>query len=201
LKPEKLQAIKQKVKYDDSLIYFLSVGRIVHDKGIDELLNAFMHVYEKNNRVRVILVGAFEDEVDPISDKAREILKTHPGVIHAGWDDAVEYYMHFSFALIHPSHREGFPNVLLQAGAMHCPIICSRIEGNVDIVEHQKTGLIFEVRNQKQLQEQLEWALENAATMKEYAAAQRKRIEQYFDQPIIHEQLKKRYRELLHEIK
>lgn len=199
LKPEKLQAIKQKMKYDDSLIYFLSVGRIVHDKGIDELLNAFMHVYEKNNRVRMILVGAFEDEVDPISDKAREILKTHPGVIHAGWDDAVEYYMHFSFALIHPSHREGFPNVLLQAGAMHCPIICSRIEGNVDIVEHQETGLIFEVRNQKQLQEQLEWALENPAIMKEYATAQRLRIEQYFDQPAIHQALKKRYLELLNQ--
>ncbi|MEI9806564.1 MAG: glycosyltransferase [Bacteroidota bacterium] len=106
--------------------------------------------------MRLILVGAFEDEVDPVSDETKRILKSHPGIILAGWSDAVEYFMPLSFSLVHPSHREGFPNVLLQAGAMLCPVICSRIEGNVDIVEHGKTGLIFEVMNQAGLQQRLE---------------------------------------------
>lgn len=197
LKEEKMNEIKKLINYDEQLTYFLSVGRIVHDKGMDELLNAFIHIYNKNNKVRLVLVGAFEDELDPISDEARRILQTHPGVIQAGWNDAVEYFMHFSFALVHPSHREGFPNVLMQAGAMYCPLICSRIEGNVDIVQHGKTGLLFEVKNEKELQEKLEYALANPVLMKEYAVNLRQRLEQYFDQPIIHRELKKKYLELL----
>jgi glycosyltransferase involved in cell wall biosynthesis len=197
LKQEKMDEIKKLIGYDPNLFYFLSVGRIVHDKGIDELLGAFTEVYKKNDRARMLLVGAFEDELDPISDRARQILQTHPGVIQAGWHDAVEYFMHFSYALVHPSHREGFPNVLMQAGAMHCPIICSRIEGNVDIVDHEKTGLIFEVRNEKELQEKLEYSLANPVLMKQYAANLRKKIEEHFDQKIVHRELKRRYMQLL----
>lgn len=197
LQEEKMDEIKKLIRYDEQLIYFLSVGRIVHDKGMDELLNAFIHIYKKNEKARLVLVGAFEDELDPVSDEARHILHTHPGVIQAGWNDAVEYFMHISFALVHPSHREGFPNVLLQAGAMLCPIVCSLIEGNVDIVAHEKTGLLFEVRNEKELQEKLEYALANPALMKQYAANLRQKIEQYFDQPIIHRELRKKYMQLL----
>lgn len=197
LKEDKLKQIKKLVKYDEQLIYFVSVGRIVHDKGMDELLNAFIQVHKQNDRVRLVLVGAFEDELDPISENARQILKTHPAVIQAGWNDSVEYFMHFSYALVHPSHREGFPNVLMQAGAMYCPVIASRIEGNVDIVDHEKTGLLFEVRNEKELQEKLEFSLANPAIMKEYATALHHKIEQHFDQKMVHQQMMKRYRELL----
>lgn len=197
IQASKLEETKQHIGFDEKLVYFLSVGRIVHDKGMDELLAAFVKVYEINPSVRLLLVGAFEDEVDPVSDKARELIRNHPGVIMAGWSDAVEYYMHFSFALVHPSHREGFPNVLLQAGAMYCPILCSRIEGNVDIVEHGKTGLIFEVKNEDALFEQMKYALENPALIKQYAATLRQQIEQHFDQPIVHSFLHKRYMELL----
>jgi glycosyltransferase involved in cell wall biosynthesis len=197
LKEDKLNEIKKLINYDEQLIYFLSVGRIVHDKGIDELLGAFIEVYKKNARVRMLFVGAFEDEVDPVSEESKHIMKTHPGVIQAGWNDAVEYFMHFSYALVHPSHREGFPNVLLQAGALYCPVICSRIEGNVDIVDHEQTGLIFEVRNQNELQQRLEQALANPAMMKQYAANLRRKIEDHFDQKIVHREMKKRYLEIL----
>jgi glycosyltransferase involved in cell wall biosynthesis len=194
---KKLDEIKHLVQYDSNLIYFLSVGRIVHDKGMDELLRAFIPIHQQNDRARLILVGAFEDELDPISDEARRILQTHPAVIQAGWSDAVEYFMHFSYALVHPSHREGFPNVLLQAGALLCPIICSRIEGNVDIVEQEKTGLLFEVRNEKELEEKLQFSLMHPEIMKKYAVSLRQKIEQYFDQPLIHQRLRERYLELL----
>ena len=197
LKEEKLLETKRIIQYDSKLIYFLSVGRIVHDKGMDELLNAFVRLHAVNPDVRLILVGAFEDEVDPVSDKARLLIKTHPAVIMAGWSDAVEYFMPLSFALVHPSHREGFPNVLLQAGAMNCPIICSRIEGNIDIVEHLKTGLIFEVKNEEQLFQQMDYALKNQALLKQYSGVLRSNIEQHFDQPIVHSLLHKKYHELL----
>jgi len=197
LQPQKLQETKELIKYDPALFYFLSVGRIVHDKGMDELLNAFVRIHSLNPATRLLLVGAFEDEVDPVSEKTRQLIKAHPAVIMAGWSDAVEYFMPLSFALVHPSHREGFPNVLLQAGAMLCPIICSRIEGNIDIVEHQKTGLIFEVKNEEELFGQMEYALKNPALLQQYAKVLRKNIEQHFDQPIVHSLLRNIYLELL----
>ena len=197
LKEEKLQETKKLIHYDPALIYFLSVGRIVHDKGMDELLNAFVRLHATNPNVRLILVGSFEDEVDPVSDKARQLIQTHPAVIMAGWSDTVEYFMHLSFALVHPSHREGFPNVLLQAGAMGCPVICSRIDGNIDIVEQGKTGLLFEVKNEDELFQQLKYALENPTILQQYANVLRQNIEQHFDQPIVHSFLHKRYLELL----
>jgi glycosyltransferase involved in cell wall biosynthesis len=197
LQTDKLQAIKNLLHYEGNLIYFLCVGRIVHDKGIDELVQAFIRTYEKNNLVRLVLVGAFEDEVDPVREETKKYLSSHPGIIMAGWSEEVEYYMSLSYALIHPSYREGFPNVLLQAGAMLCPVICSAIDGNIDIVEHEKTGLLFEVRNQKDLFQKIEYALENKAHMQQYALELRKKIEQHFDQPIVHSLLQKKYSELL----
>ncbi len=197
LQPQKLQEIKELIKYDSTLFYFLSVGRIVHDKGMDELLNAFVRIHSINPAARLLLVGAFEDEVDPVSEQARQLINTHPAVIMAGWSDAVEYFMPLSFALIHPSHREGFPNVLLQAGAMLCPIICSRIDGNIDIVTHQQTGLIFEVKNEEELFIQMDYALKNPALLQQYATVLRHNIEQHFDQPIVHSLLRKKYLELL----
>jgi glycosyltransferase involved in cell wall biosynthesis len=197
LKPDKLQEIKKLINYDEELVYFLSVGRLVHDKGIDELVHAFIAIHAKNNLVRLILVGAFEDEVDPVSNETKEILKAHPGIIMAGWSDAVEYFMAFSCALVHPSHREGFPNVLLQAGAMLCPVICSGIGGNVDIVEHEKTGLLFEVKDQARLQERLEQALADPLVLQQYARALRSKIEQHYDQPVVHLYLRNKYRDVL----
>jgi glycosyltransferase involved in cell wall biosynthesis len=197
LDPEKLRAIKEKISYDDKLTYLLCVGRIVKDKGIDELVNAFEKVFKKDNGVRLILVGVFEDELDPVSNKAREILKTHPGIILTGWSDDVEYYMHLSFALLHPSYREGFPNALLQAGAMGCPVICSRIEGNIDIVEHKKTGLLFTVKSEEDLLAQLEYGLANRDILREYARRLKEKVEAYFDQPVLHGLIRKRYLELL----
>jgi glycosyltransferase involved in cell wall biosynthesis len=199
LNNEKLQAIKKKLHYDDKLIYFLTVGRLVHDKGIDELVHAFINVYNNNKLVRLILVGAFEDEVDPVSDETKSFLQTHPGIILAGWSDEVEYYLSVAYALVHPSYREGFPNVLLQAGAMNCPVICSGIDGNIDIVEHEKSGLIFEVKNEKDLYQKMELALHNPAQIKQYAAQLLLKIEQYFNQPIVHQLLLQRYRDLLKE--
>lgn len=197
LKEDKLEEIKQLIKYNPSLKYFLSVGRIVHDKGMDELLNAFVRIHSANPDTRLVLVGAFEDYVDPVSDKARKLIQTHPAVIMAGWSDAVEYFMHLSFALVHPSHREGFPNVLLQAGAMECPVICSRIDGNVDIVEHSSTGLIFEVKNEEELFQQMQYALNNPLVLQQYAKTLHQHIEQHFDQPQVHSMLRKKYLELL----
>ena len=197
LKETRLEEIKKLIHYNKDLTYLLCVGRIVKDKGIDELLEAFTRLYQEDPKLRLVLVGTFEDELDPVSEEARKILSSHPGIILAGWSDQVEYFMHLSFALIHPSHREGFPNVLLQAGAMYCPVVCSGIEGNVDIVDHEKTGLIFKVKDGEDLYHKLKEALSGPLRMKGFAQALRYKIEQHFDQKVVHRLLEESYLQLL----
>jgi glycosyltransferase involved in cell wall biosynthesis len=197
LNEHQLKIVKEKIGYSDQLIYLLCVGRIVKDKGIDELVKVFETVYSNNANLRLILVGEFEDELDPVSKEARKIITSHPGIILTGWSEHVEYYMYLAYALLHPSYREGFPNVLLQAGAMCCPVICSRIEGNVDIIEHEQTGLLFEVKNEEDLRNKLEQSFANGQALRGYASVLRKQIETYFDQPVLHDLIRKRYEELL----
>jgi glycosyltransferase involved in cell wall biosynthesis len=197
LRDDKLREIKSLVQYDPALFYFLSVGRLVHDKGLDELTGAFIKVYEQHPHTRLILVGAFEDEVDPVSEKTRELIKTHPGIIAAGWSDAVEYFMHIAQVLVHPSHREGFPNVLMQAGAMGCPIICSAIDGNTDIVKPGETGLLFEVMNETALFDQLQKAINDPAAMKAMAGQLLQNIQTHYDQRVVQQFLHQKYQQLL----
>ena len=194
---EKLTAIKENINYSDKCIYLLCVGRIVKDKGIDELVHAFVRLYEQNDQLRLLLVGDYEDELDPVTDNSRHILKNHPAIIMTGWREDVEYFMAFSYALIHPSYREGFPNVVLQAGAMQCPVICSRIPGNVDIVEHEKTGLLFPVKSTDGLFDQMKQGLENPELLRQYSHSLRQKIEHYFDQSIVQELIYKKYIQLL----
>jgi glycosyltransferase involved in cell wall biosynthesis len=199
LQPSKEEELKKQLQYNENFTYLLSVGRIVKDKGIDELLVSFDKLYLQNAGLRLILLGSFEEDLDPVSDKAKKILREHPGIIHINWSDEVAYYMHLAHILIHPSYREGFPNVLLQAGAMGCPVVCSRIEGNIDIVEDKRTGLIFEAKNETDLIEKLTFALEHRDLMKSYAAELQKKVLTNFDQGLVHELIKKKYLELLSE--
>jgi glycosyltransferase involved in cell wall biosynthesis len=199
LEAARIEETKDLLRYDSKLVYLLCVGRIVKDKGMDELLTVFSSVYNERPDLRLVLVGGYEDDLDPISDEARKILKEHPGIIHINWSDHVEYFMHLATMLIHPSYREGFPNVLLQAGALNCPVICSRIDGNIDIVDEGETGLIFEVRDTRSLEEKLRFALANPAKLREYASNLLKKIELRFDQRFVHESLKNKYLGLLSE--
>jgi glycosyltransferase involved in cell wall biosynthesis len=197
LKPEKISQIKKLLNYDEGLCYLLNMGRIVKDKGVDEVFKAFKVVHADNPKLRLIVLGAFEDDLDPISDEARETLKTHPAIIHIDWSDHVEYFMHLSHLLVHASYREGFPNTLLQTGAMGCPIVCSAIEGSVDIVTHNETGLLFQPGNTEDLLEKLQYALAHPDEMERYAASLRSKIEKYFSQSYLHARMKEKYLELL----
>ena len=194
---EKLEEVKGKFHYDPSLFYFVSVGRIVKDKGMEELVNAFDRVYREHNNVRLLLLGDFEDKLDPVDEATRKILMEHPAILKMGWTKDVVYYLYLANALVHPSYREGFPNVLLQAGAMNCPVICSRITGNIDIVDDEVTGLVCDVKDAGSLYDKMKFALDNPGRMKEYAAALYEKVVKHFDQRVVHSALLRRYQDLL----
>lgn len=157
--------IKNSINYSQQFVYLLCIGRLVADKGIVELVNVFLSLQKKHTNLKLILVGDYEEELDPLPAAIMRQIKTNKNILHIKWTQQVEYFMHIANYFVFPSHREGFPNVLLQAGAMALPVICSRIPGNIDIVENNKTGLIFETEKHQQMEEQIEYAINNTEEM------------------------------------
>jgi len=80
---------------------------------------------------------------------------------------------------------------------MGCPIICSSIEGNIDVVTNAETGLLFRPKDEVDLLEKLKCALSHTDEMKKYAINLRSKIEKYFSQQYLHSCLKEKYLELL----
>lgn len=165
LDQEILSEIKQSINYDISNTHLLFVGRLVADKGIVELINVFLKLNKLFPNTRLILAGDFEENLDPLPTHILQEIGHNSSIIHIKWTAKPEYFMALSQCFVFPSHREGLPNVLLQAGAMQLPIICSRIPGNVDIVQDCDTGLIFEKQSETGLYEKLIYALENREYM------------------------------------
>lgn len=177
-------------------IKLLFVGRMVKDKGIEELIIAFKRLRDRYN-VRLILVGPFEQDLDPLSENTMHSIRENPCISHISWSDSIEYYMALCDILIHPSHREGFPNVILQAGAMKLPVICSDIPGNTDIVKNNETALIFRTGDVDELYNAVSSAIENTEQKNKIALALYDEVVQLYDQKKIHNLILNRYNFLL----
>ena len=188
-----MQQVKESINYQPELSYFLCMGRLVKDKGIVELINAFTALSLNQNNSRLILVGDFEDGLDPLPRHTKISIKNNPAILHVKWTNEVEYYMQLAHSFVFPSHREGFPNVLLQAGAMKLPIICSNIVGNKDIVKNNETGFVFDVANEKQMQDLMLRSLQERGTMMEMAAQLRQKVNAEFQRSFIWKNIHDQY--------
>ena len=153
-----INTVKEHIRYAAENKYLLCIGRLVKDKGIIELVNVFLQLQKDDPSLKLILVGSYEPSLDPLPASTLQEIEQNNSIIHITWTDDVAYYMHLANYFVFPSHREGFPNVLLQAGAMGLPVICSQITGNIDIVTNNETGLIFDCGNEQQLFKMLQYA-------------------------------------------
>lgn len=131
---------------DDTLFTYVFVGRIVGDKGINELCEAFERIHEHNPHTRLWLVGRFEDKLDPVNEKTKEIIdRSGTGIDAVGMksgDDLLAYYA-AADCFVMPSYREGFPNTVLEAGAMGLPSIVTDINGSREIIVEEENGTII----------------------------------------------------------
>lgn len=196
LKENHLVAATMRIMPGEDDFIILSVGRLVKDKGIEELVSAFLNS-KIVNRSKLVLLGSFEQDLNPISQETMQIIRDHARIVQIDWSDHVSHYLALADVLVHPSHREGFPNVLLEAGAMNVPVICSNIIGNVDIITQQKTGLIFPVKDAEVLKEALEFAFVKRDKMAQYAANLNREVVENFDRKILHKEILSNYQRLL----
>ena len=145
-------------KRDSSVFTFVFLGRIVGDKGINELVEAFVRLHGVHKSTRLVLVGKYEHGLDPVSDTTRGLIDTNDGIEACGakyGDDLLQMYAEAD-CFVMPSYREGFPNTVLEAGAMGLPSIVTDINGSREIIVDGKNGLIVPSKNAAALHDAME---------------------------------------------
>lgn len=152
---------KNELQIPVSDFVFVFVGRIVKDKGINELVEAFTRLQIKHNKCSLLLVGPFEDDLDPVSEKTNKSILENSKIITKGYQDDVRIFYLISDVFVLPSYREGFPNVVIQAGAMELTSIVTNINGCNEIIDHKKNGLLIPLKDTDALYNALELLYED----------------------------------------
>lgn len=144
------------------------VGRIQSDKGINELIEAFKKVLEKNSNLYLMLVG-FVDKANPIKPENMEWAQNSPNVVFTGRVDGAQKYTSAFDVLVHPTYREGFSMVLQEAAAVKTPIITTNIIGPAEFITNGFNGVIVEPHDSDDLYNGLMFAIENPEKMSLFA--------------------------------
>ena len=172
------------------------VGRLTLDKGIPELLDALQDVKRKISAVRLLIVGA-DQTGDPLPAAAIAQLKNDPSIVNVGHvPDAAPYY-HLMDVVALPTHREGFPNVVLEAYAASKPVVATRATGVIDAVMEDGTGLLVPVGKSDALAEALVSLLLSPNTRRDMGEAGRRWVLRDFRPIRIWREMEREYRKLL----
>ncbi|WP_312322419.1 glycosyltransferase family 4 protein [Soonwooa sp.] len=192
-----LLVLKKSLKIEDDDKVFIFVGRLVCDKDLNELIEAFDELGKDNVKTKLILVGTFEDELDPLQTSTLEKIKSNSNIINVGWQTDVRPYLAIADILTFPSYREGFPNVVMQAGAMGLASIVSNINGCNEIIIEYKNGLIIPVKNKKVLAEAMQKLLNDQALLNSLKTNARPMIVDRYQQQVVWDALLTEYKSLL----
>lgn len=141
------QKLKTELGIEAEDFVFIFVGRLVADKGINEVVAACKKIVQNNLNIKLLLVGLYEQDLDPLDASTLEEININKNILFTGYQDEVRPYLAISNALVFASYREGFPNVVLQAGAMGLPSIVTDINGCNEIIVDGKNGIIIPVKN------------------------------------------------------
>lgn len=174
---------------------FVFVGRLVGDKGVNELVKAFCKI--NNPSVKLLLVGPLESNLDPLDKDTLRRIDEDERIISVGFQKDVRPYFAISNALVFPSYREGFPNVVMQAGAMELPSIVSDINGCNEIIVEGENGIIIPVKNVDAVKNAMEMMMNDKELYSKMKGNARRMITERYEQQVVWNALLTEYRSLL----
>jgi glycosyltransferase involved in cell wall biosynthesis len=192
--------LRTSLKIRENDFVYIFVGRLVGDKGLNELVEAFEFLCLKHSNIKLLLVGEFECDLDPLSPKTINQISFNANIIHVGFQKDVRIYYLISQCLVFPSYREGFPNVVMQAGAMSLPSIVTNINGCNEIIQNRINGLLIPVKNTMQLIKNMEELLIDNKLYEILKNNARRMIFSRFDQKFVHEALLNEYKFLQNKV-
>ncbi len=173
---------------------FIFIGRLVADKGINELIAAFSKLSKQKNNIKLLLVGPFEQEIDPISKETLLEIQNNLNIISTGYQEDIRNYLDLAKVLVFPSYREGFPNVVLQAGAMGLPSIVTNINGCNEIIKDNYNGIIIPIKNEITIFDAMQLVLEDKKKLLFLQSNARASIEARFDQQVVWKAILEEYK-------
>ena len=172
-----------KIENDDFIVGF--VGRIAKDKGLEELVDAWLKLLKANNqkKTKLIICGPV-DSRDPVNRSTLNVIQNDSTIIHIGEIDNTEEYYSLFDVFILPSYREGFPTVVLEASSMELPIITSRSTGCIDSIVENKTGVFTEI-TAIDIYSKIQFYINNPTIAKLHGINGREFVKENFSQKII----------------
>ncbi len=176
---------------------FVFVGRLVRDKGINELVEAFERLNKEYTNTRLILVGPQEPKLDPLKPETIAKIDSNKNIEAVGLQSNVRPWLAASDAFVFPSYREGFPNVVIEAGAMSLPSIVTDINGSREIIIEGKNGTIIPPRDAVALYQSMKSFLEQPDKRVQMAFNARPFVASRYEQSYVRRCLKEYYKEIL----
>lgn len=187
--------LRKSLLIDDDDFVFVFVGRLVSDKGVNELVQAFSEL--NLFKTKLLLVGKEEEELDPLHAETKIVIDNNPNIIKLGFQNDVRPFYAISNVLVFPSYREGFPNVVIQAGAMGLPSIVTDINGNNEIIKHRENGIIIPVKDKGEVLKSMKLIMEDKVLCQYLTLNARKLVSERYEQNYVWDCLLKEYKELL----
>ena len=196
--------LREKLNIQPDNFVFVFVGRIVSDKGINELIKAFSELQAAENNepagIKLLLVGGLENDLDPLNPETLAEINQNKDIISVGFQQDVRSFFAIADALVFPSYREGFPNVVMQAGAMGLPSIVSDINGCNEIIIEGENGLIIPSKNVEKLKEKMLTLAKDKNLYTKLKGNSRRMIENRYEQSVVWNALLEEYEGLLQSV-
>ena len=186
------------IKQEDYV--FLFVGRVVTDKGVNELVKVFNDLYNKmplNEKPHLVIVGEGEPDLDPLLPEIQKTIETNPNIHSVGFKFDVRPYFVIADLFVFPSYREGFPNVVMQTAAMQLNAVVSDINGCNEIISDGDNGWIVPPKNMEELKKLMKWCMENREESKNMGIVGREQIKQKYEKEYVWHEILKEYNYLL----
>ena len=166
------------------------VGRIVKDKGVNELINAFILLQKKYSFLKLLMVGDFEEELSPINDDSKYFMENNSAIISVGFQEDIRAYLSISDLFLLPSYREGLPNVLIEAGSFGIPLMATNINGCNEIIINGENGILVKKKSVQSLIDEISKLIDNKELYNNLKKNVRESIIHRYEQKFFLEDLK-----------
>lgn len=140
---DEVDALKSKYNISDSDFVVGFVGRLVRDKGIDDIIDAWKILSSKYKNIKLLLVGPFEER-DSIKESNKSYIKNSESIVFTDYVQNTAIFYKLMNIFILPTYREGFPTVALEASSMELPVIITKATGCKEAIIENKTGVFIE---------------------------------------------------------
>ena len=179
------------------LFTFIFIGRLVGDKGINELVEAFERLNNEYPDSRLILVGRQEPDLDPLNTETLAKISQNKNIESVGQQSDVRPWLAASDVLVFPSYREGFPNVVIEAGAMGLPSVVTDINGSREIIIDGQNGIIVPPRDAEALFRGMKRLFEDRCSVERMRSNARPLIASRYEQSYVRDCLKGFYKKII----